>query len=119
MLPDVIAKSSSSARCLCGGGPPPEPTTQSSANIEPPDSSPVTRNVYMSPGPHHERPVSPLVVCTAPVTTSATPRHSSASALPARWPQPIVPLGSTIRPADIATIAQDVPRKDGPMAAVA
>src|SRR5215212_580981 len=59
MLPDVIAKSSSSAKCLCGGGPPPEPTTQSSANIEPPDSSPVTRNVYMSPGPQNDRPVCP------------------------------------------------------------
>jgi hypothetical protein len=32
----------------------------------------------MSPGPHHERPASPLVVCTAPAfTPSATTRHCS------------------------------------------
>ena len=36
-----------------------EPTMQSSANMEPPDSSPVTRNVYMSPGPQNDRPVCP------------------------------------------------------------
>ena len=64
MVPSMIVKSSSSARWRCGGGPPPAPTRQSSANIDPPDSSPVTRNVYMSPGPHQERPASPAVVWT-------------------------------------------------------
>src|SRR5919108_397847 len=72
MLPSVIVRSSSSARWRWGGGPPSAPTTQSSANIEPPDSSPVTRNVYMSPGPHHERPVSPAVVCTTFLPACAT-----------------------------------------------
>ena len=73
ILPSVIVKSSSSAMCRCGGGPPPAPTRQSSANIEPPDSSPVTRNVYMSPGPHQERPASPVLVCTTPPSTRVPP----------------------------------------------
>src|SRR5215216_3232453 len=71
-LPSVIAKSSSSARCLCGGGPPPAPSRQSSANIEPPDSSPVTRNVYMSPGPQNDLPVCPEAIWMTRLSRSDT-----------------------------------------------
>ena len=41
------------------GGPPPGPTRQSSANIESPDSAPVTWKTYRSPGPQYASP--PLV----------------------------------------------------------
>src|SRR5690242_12531731 len=42
---------------MCGGGPPPGGTIASIAKYAPPDSAPVTRNRYRSPGPRNMAPL--------------------------------------------------------------
>src|SRR5262245_10711536 len=78
---------------MCGGGPPPVGTSASIANILPSHSAPVTRKVYLSPGPQYWAP-------------RPTGRWSMATASCRAWPPtcpvvlPIAPPPSDARSGD-------------------